>query len=237
MKVLIGLIGLLRSCELTSKIINSLIIQPNPDISFDFIFNTSSINNQISKKEFLNNYNYNNNEDIINIINNTYNFRNSKNLNIIFQDFDNISYPGLFFDRIINILNNIDINNYSYFLFLRFDTSFKMNYIDFNKLNNRTLYFFNGNNSQWYHHDKDIDFALLGSSNVINTFFASCLNKIHFYHQLKNDIYNYKTLYQILSIYDIIPFNSRWKIKYADLEKEKTINDIISVYNHTKKSG
>lgn len=224
MKILLCFNGLIRNFLDTFVLIEKNIIQCNLDCSFDIIVNTSSYDNQISEKKIFNKYNYESNIIIENQISKI--LTNYHLKQIIFYDVIDITcYVGIFFDRIINTCKNFKIENYDYIFFLRFDVLVK-NKINFNNFNKQSLYFFDGGNSGWFMHDKDIDYALLGNPKLIQEFISYNLElNYKFYSNEILKILNENNIKNILNIYEILPFNSRWK-KYTSLEKEKIINSL-----------
>lgn len=230
MKILLSINGLVRNFKESFKFIENNIIKNNIDCSFDIILNTSNYDNQLSKKKNLNINNFNSNkelEDYIYAILNKYNV-----IKILYYDILDVSIPGIFFDRIIDTYKNADINNYDYIFFIRFDILIK-NKINFNSFEKDTLYFFDGGTSGWYQHDVDFDYALLGNSKILNKFlFYNLKYNYNFYsNNIVELIKENNNILDILNIYMILPFNSRWK-GYNQKCKEKTI-EYINHHNNS----
>jgi hypothetical protein len=155
----------------------------------------------------------------------------------MFKGVNNIGMSGIFFDRIIDTYNKIQKENYDYIFFLRFDVLIK-NEIKFTKFNKDTLYFFNGSNSWWFQHDKDIDYAMLGNYKTLDNFLY--YNLKHNYTFYSNDIVKFikknNNIFDILNTYEALEFNSRWK-GYEKERNEQTVNDINKQANNNKIFG
>ena len=222
MKILISLNGLIRNFKEAFINIENNIINNNLDCSLDFILNTSDYDKQISTRhnEYNNNFNSNTNiNDYFNEILNKYNI-----INILFSN--PLLQPGIPFDRIIYSYKNIIAKNYDFIFFLRFDV-LVIEKIVFNDLDKNILYFFDGGTSNWFQHNKDIDYALLGNHRTLDKFLFYNLNyNYNFYdNNIITFIKNNNNIENILNIYYNLPFNSRWK-NYNQKDKDNTINVI-----------
>tara|TARA_Y100000768_G_scaffold387065_1_gene377135 strand:- start:3501 stop:4319 length:819 start_codon:yes stop_codon:yes gene_type:complete len=236
MKILLSLNGLIRNFKEAFVNIQNNIINNNLDCSFDIILNTSDYDKQISHRHIVYNNNFNSNTDINNYFNEIL-----KKYNIINILFNNpIIQPGIPFDRIIYTYKNINKNDYDYIFFLRFDILVTEK-IFFKDLNKDILYFFDGGTSNWFQHNKDIDYALLGNYKTLDKFlFYNIKHNYTFYDKniltfIKNNNNN-NNIEDILNIYYNLPFNSRWK-KYTQKEKDNTIRILNQFNSNTRING
>jgi len=243
MKVLLSFNGLVRNFKDAFTYIETNVIKNNVDCSFDIILNTSTHDNQISSKwknsknskNSKNVYSYGSREElednIFPILNN-YNV-----IDLLYFNITNVGMPGIFFDRIIDTYKKIQKEKYDYIFFLRFDVLIK-NKIEFTNFNKDTLYFFDGGNSFWFQHDKDIDYAMLGNYKTLDNFLYYSINYNYTFYG--NDIIKFiikdNIIFDILNIYEMLEFNSRWK-GYEIEKKEQTVNDIMRQPNNNKIFG
>lgn len=237
MKVLLSFNGLVRNFKETFIYIENNVIKNNVDCSFDIILNTSTHDNQISNKwkNSKNVYSYGSREElednIISVVNN-YNV-----IDLLYFNIANVGMPGIFFDRIIDTYKKIQKEKYDYIFFLRFDVLIQ-NKIKFTNFYKDTLYFFDGGNSFWFQHDKDIDYAMLGNYKTLDNFLYYSINYNYTFYG--NDIIKFikkdNIIFDILNIYEMLEFNSRWK-GYEIEKKEQTVNDIIRRPNNNKIFG
>ena len=231
MIILISFLGLIRNFKKTSHLFLNTIFNNNPDITFHILFHTSTFSSQISKKKEFN-ISYFDNNEIKDILLNSPISKKYKVIDLIFKDFIDVTYPGLFFDRIIDIKSKIDLSIYDFAFFLRFDSFFKEP-IKLGFLDKNIVYFFNGNNTSWYIHNKDIDYALLTDPITLGLFLKHTTT--HFYRDdFSESFYTYSVIYSIFNNLDSLPFHSRWKI-YNDHQKDNIVREIINIHNHKKK--
>lgn len=238
MKILLSFNGLVRNFKETFIYIENNIIKNNAACSFDIILNTSPSDNQISSKwkKSKNVYSY---DSIEELEDNIFPVLNNYNvIDLLYFNITNVGMPGIFFDRIIDTYKKIQKENYDYIFFLRFDVLIK-NKIEFTKFNKDTLYFFDGGNSFWFQHDKDIDYAMLGNYKTLDNFLYYNLNyNCSFYSNdiiidfIKKD----NDIVDILNTYNNLEFISRWK-GYEREKKEQTVNDIMRRPNNNKIFG
>ena len=238
MKVLLSFNGLIRNFEKCFKNIEQNLMNNNENCSFDFIFNTSDFDNQISNRRSTYSHNFKCNTDITFYFNNILQKYNNNIKEIIFEN-PKIE-PGVPFNRIVSTYKTIISNryyDYDYILFMRFDIELK-EVINFKLLKDDTLYFFDGKTSNWFCHNKDMDYALLGNYKTLDQFLF--YNIEYNYKFYSGDVINFmrnnnEQIMNILNIYNCMPFNSRWKY-YNEREKNNTVK-IYNNYNNNRING
>jgi hypothetical protein len=180
-KVLLGLVGLPRTFKKTSKYLFDNLINNNSDYEFEIIINTDSkfINTgkYDSKKS---KYSYDTIEELEINFNITYGNIIKKITYLDYDPFCN-SYPWLV--RISHIINNQQIDNYDFFIFLRMDVII-VNPINLNNITD-TLYI----GTHPYQRsgiflNKDWDFLWIADKNSFYLFFS---NFVEYFKKTSND--------------------------------------------------
>ena len=216
MKILLGIVGQYRTFEKTYQNIYEMLIDNNPEHSFDIIINTDFNNKNISttNKKNLNIINYSKEELIKRL-----NFCYGKNLIdvINYEHLDENTGATMLFRKRISIICNDLNNNYDLYIFLRFDIILK-NKINIEKYYNNSFNFICGDktNNNRKDHNRDWDFCII--FNKVEYF-----NYFNFY---KNSKY---ISIEDINMVELIKFlkKANLKSKYIDLINTENIDSWV----------